>query len=68
LQAALDSRIFATTKKKSAKFCFFFLRKQMGLYVSKSSGDGVGGGRRSRMRRGGGENVKIHICSFASCS
>ncbi len=41
----------------------------MGLYVSKSSGDGVGGGRRrSRMRRrgGGGENVKIHICSFAS--
>jgi hypothetical protein len=39
----------------------------MGLYVSKSSGDGVGGGRRSRMR-GGGENVKIHVCSFASCS
>ncbi len=41
----------------------------MGLYVSKSSGDGVGGGRRSRMRGGGGgEDVKIHICSFASCS
>jgi hypothetical protein len=32
----------------------------MGLYVSKSSGDGVGGGRRSRMTRGG-EDMMIHI-------
>ncbi len=40
----------------------------MGLYVSKSSsGGGIGGERRSRMRRGG-VDMKIHICSFASCS